>query len=125
MTPLYTDKRPLSWLDLITLALGASALLTGFAGGSPASIIFGLAVMGYVLLFTHGSYDLVDNRLIVRYRVLRVRVVPLDDIAAAQPVKLALVGEAVFIVLVSRRRLLIRPRDPQEFVTQLEAMRKG
>lgn len=124
MTPIYTDNRPLSWLDIITLALGASALVTGLAGGAPTSVIFGLAVIGYVLLFTHGRYDLTEDRLVVRYRVRRVRVVLLDDITAAQPVKLAFVGQAVFIVLASRQRMLIRPRDPERFVAELEARQK-
>lgn len=118
--PIYSDVRPIAWVDVVTLGLGGVMALSGLAGGNSASLFFGFIAISYVFLFTHSSYRLYEDTLVIRYRLLRRRVVPIEYIDVVEPLTVALVGPSVFIALLSGTRMFIKPRDPVEFVAQVK-----
>ena len=118
---LHSDVRPLAIVDIITIALGGFMLFSGLSGSS-MSLLFGLVAVGYILFFTHARYYLFEDRLVIKYRLLRTKIIPVSQINTVETVNVALVGTSVFIVLTPGSRLFIKPRDSQVFVEQLKKL---
>ena len=117
--PVHSDSRPLAIVDIITIALGGFMLFNGL-NGNALSLLFGVVAVGYVLLFTHARYHLFEDTLVIRYRLVRTKLVPVSEISIVETVNVALVGTSVFLVLTSGSRLFIKPRDPIAFAEQVK-----
>ncbi|MBJ27207.1 MAG: hypothetical protein CL776_00095 [Chloroflexi bacterium] len=118
-SPLHSDIRPLAIVDIITIALGGFMLFSGLSGNS-LSLLFGIVAIGYVLFFTHARYLLFNDTLVIKYRMVRTRLVPVSEINIVETVNVALVGTSVFLVLNSGSRIFIKPRDPVAFAEQIK-----
>ena len=94
-------------------------LFSGLSGNS-LSLLFGIVAIGYVLFFTHARYLLFNDTLVIKYRMVRTRLVPVSEINIVETVNVALVGTSVFLVLNSGSRIFIKPRDPAAFAEQIK-----
>ncbi len=121
VTPLHSDTPRFSLWDLTLLFVAGLMLLLGLTGGGPLPVLAGLSVGFYLWYTKHTRYDLFQDVLVTRYRAPRTRVVPLRDVLSARFARTPLGGQALSI---HRRRggvLVITPKDPEGFLSHLEA----
>jgi hypothetical protein len=122
MIPSYTDPHRFALNDLPGPVFGAWLLVQGLIGGAPLSIAFGLAAVGFMLFKRHKRYDLFQDALVIRYLVPRPEmVVYLRDIEAVQLARQPIVGIVVVIQRKQGPNLVIRPGDPNEMESRLNA----
>ena len=122
MAPTYIDRYRFAVTDLFTPVFCAWFLLQGFAGGGPLPILLGLAVVAFTLFKRHRRYDLYEDAFVVRYLMPRVLAVYVRDIESVQLVRQPMVGPVVLIQRKVGTKLVIRPNDPQEMVSRLNAV---
>ena len=122
MAPTYIDRYRFAVTDLFTPVFCAWFLLQGFAGGGPLPILLGLAGIAFTLFKRHRRYDLYEDAFVVRYLVPRVLAVYVRDIESVQLVRQPMVGPVVLIQRKVGTKLVIRPSDPQEMVSRLNAV---
>ena len=120
MTPLYSDAPRFSfWAMAMPVAAGV-LLYQGLTGGGALPILFGLGLGLFYLYKRPTRYDLFQDALVIRYRI-RTMVVPLADVQGAQLGGMPLSGQAVLIQRRTGRLLVITPKDPEGFLSRLEA----
>ena len=121
MTPVHSDTPRFSIWDPTLLFVAGMMLFQGLTGGGVLPILSGLGVGFYLWYTKHTRYDLFQDALVTRYRAPRTRVVPLNDVLSARFARMPLGGQAL---LIHRRRggvLVITPKDPEGFLSHLEA----
>ena len=77
-------------------------------------VAVGLAVAAFSWLTTPGQYTLYPDRLIIAYGKPRIRHVLFQDISEVQMLKFAF-GSRLMVRLQKGSRILIQPRDAEEF----------
>jgi hypothetical protein len=122
MTPTYSDGYRFALNDLPGPIFGAWILLQGLTGGGPLPILLGLAAVGFTLFKRHRRYDLYEDALVVSYFVPRVLAVYLRDIEGVQVMRQPIVGLVLLIQRKTGPKLIIRPKDPQEMESRLNAV---
>ena len=122
MAPTYVDRYRFAFTDLITPVFCAWFLLQGLAGGGALPILLGLAGIAFTLFRSHRRYELYEDAVIVRYSVPRVLAVYVRDIELVQLVRQPMVGPVVLIQRKAGTKLVIRPNDPEEMVSRLNAV---
>ena len=83
-------------------------------------VVLGVGMVAYSWFTTPSRYRIYSDRLTVYYGRPRVRHVIFDDIEGAEAVTLPMSSVRLLVRLRNRKRLLIQPRDNQEFLTQLQ-----
>ena len=121
VTPIYSDTPRFSFWVLTPLMLACVLLYRGLSGEGALSILFGLSLGFYYFYTRHTRYDLFQDALVIRYRILRTMVVPLSDVQGARLGKMPLAGQALLIQRRSGGPLVITPKDPEGFLSRLEA----
>ncbi len=125
--PLHTDRYRGSGLQLISPVVAGVLILLGLLGFDPISFGLGVALAVYTGYTRHTRYEIYSNGLLVRFMLPRRQAVPFTEIEEAGMVKLSMVGE----VLAVRRKgkglglMLIRPSDPELFLSKLNEARGG
>jgi hypothetical protein len=122
MTPTYSDGYRFALNDLPGPIFGAWILLQGLTGGGPLPILLGLAAVGFTLFKRHRRYDLYEDALVVSYLVPRVLAVYLRDIEGVQVMRQPIVGLVLLIQRKTGPKLIIRPKDPREMESRLNAV---
>ena len=120
--PLYSAIHRFSLIDLLVPIVGSVLLIRGIFGGEGLSAVIALAVGAFTLFNRHKRYDLFTDALVVRYLAFRTRVVELSDIQEVKLLGQPLVGPVLLINRKGGPRLIIRPKDPQEMVSRLNAV---
>ena len=92
----------------------------GLSGDGLLPIVFGLGLVFYSLYTRHTRYDLFQDVLVIRYRV-RTMVVPLSGVQGGRLGKVPLSGQALLIQRQGGGLLVITPKDPEGFLSRLEA----
>ena len=121
MAPVHIDTPRFSIWDPTLLVVAGVMFFLGVTGGGTLPILIGLGVVFYHWYTKHTRYDLFQDVLVIRYRAPRTRVIPLIDVPSARFARTPLGGQAL---LIQRRRggaLAITPKDPEGFLSHLEA----
>ena len=121
MTPVHSDTPRFSIWDPTLVVVAGMMLFLGLTGGGPLPVVAGLGVGFYLWYTKHTRYDLFQDVLVIRYQAPRTRVIPLSDVPSARFARMLLGGQAL---LIQRRRggaLAITPKDPEGFLSHLEA----
>lgn len=125
--PLHTDKYRGSGLQLISPAVAGILILLGLFGFDPISLTLGVGLAIYTGYTRHTRYEIYSNGLLVRFMLPRRQTVPFSEIEEVGMVKLSMVGE----VLAVRKKgkgmglMLLRPSDPDLFLSKLNEARGG
>ena len=121
MAPVHIDTPRFSIWDPTLLVVAGVMFFLGVTGGGPLPILIGLGVGFYHWYTKHTRYDLFQDVLVIRYRAPRTKVISLSDVLSARLARMALDGQAL---LIQRQRggvLVIKPKDPEGFLSHLEA----
>ena len=125
--PIHTDKYRGSGLQLISPAVAGILVLLGLIGFDPISLMLGVGLAIYTGYTRHARYEIYSNGLLVRFMLPRRQAVPFTEIEEVGMVKLSMVGE----VLAVRKKgkgmglMLLRPSDPDLFLSKLNEARGG
>ena len=120
VTPLYSDTPRFSLFTVAQPVIAGVLLYQGVTGGGALPILFGLGLGLFYLYKRPTRYDLFQDALVIRYRI-RTMVVPLSDVQGARLGKMPLSGQALLIQRRSGGPLVITPKDPDGFLSRLEA----
>ena len=120
VTPLYSDTPRFSPLTVAQPVIAGVLLYPGVTGGGALPILFGLGLGLFYLYKKPTRYDLFQDALVIRYRI-RTMVVPLSDVQGAQLRGMPMSGQALLIQRRTGGLLVITPKDPEGFLSRLEA----
>ncbi len=116
--PIHADRHGSSFNLTLVIALVVLAMGIVIAQ-DPLMVAVGLAVAAFSWLTTPGQYMLYPDRLIIAYGKPRIRHVLFRDIAEVQMLKFAF-GSRLLVRLHKGSRLLIQPRDAEEFESRFQ-----
>jgi hypothetical protein len=121
VNPTYSDRYRFSFNELPAPLFGTWLLIQGIISSGFLPILLGLASIAYTLFKLHRRYDLFEDALVINYLAPRVLPVYLRDIEMVQVVRQPIVGTVVLLQRKVGTKLIIRPNDPQEMASRLNA----
>ena len=121
--PLYTAKHRATFAQTMNLVIAVLFAGLGLAGQNALLVLIGVVVALIVLYTRHAGYDIYPDRLVLRYVLPRRKVIPLKSIEDARVYGMTFGGQAVALRQKGAMGMLLRPADPEAFVSQLNAAR--
>ena len=113
--PLHADRHrsPFNFTLVLALAVGGVGLFTNYL-----LFVIGMAVGAYSWFTTPSQYMIYSDRLVIFYGRPRVRQVFFQEIEQVDPISLPM-GVRLVVRLRTGRRLMIQPRDSEEFQNKM------
>ena len=115
--PLHADRHRSSFNFSLILSLGVA--LIGVVTGEPLVVVIGLAFAAFAWFTTPSQYMIFNDRLVIAYGRPRIRHVLFQQVDQVEVLKLP-IGHRILVRLTNGRRLMIQPRDAEEFQTRFQ-----
>jgi len=121
MDLIYVDRHRISFGDLLIGGLVAWVFILGLMSGDMLQLALGLGFVVFLAFTRHKRYELTSNTLTIKFIGPREMIVPLEDIATADLVRIPMSGVALMIIRKNGRRVAISPTNADRFLQELRA----
>ena len=122
MDPIFVDRHRISLGDLLIGGLVAWVFILGIMSGDTLQLALGLGFVVFLAFTRHKRYEITSTTLVIKFLGPREMMVPLEDIQAAELVKIPMSGIAVMVVRKNGRRVAISPTNADRFLQELRAI---
>ncbi len=115
--PLHADRHRSSFNFSLILSVGVAFI--GLVTGEPLVFVIGLAFAAFAWFTTPSQYMIFNDRLVIAYGKPRIRQILFQQVDLVEVLKLP-IGHRLLVRLTNGRRMIIQPRDAEQFQTMFQ-----